>query len=132
MNTLTSEQLSVILTSKIDLNTIAKMTKDQLLIIYDYLHNNQCNNSNNDSTENNNNNIISNSENNKCITKLYHSNGNIKKEYFIDINTNKKEGNYKEWHSNGQLSEETQYINGKIEGNYKEWYSNGQLCAASE
>ena len=30
-------------------------------------------------------------------------------------------------HSNGQLSKEINYTDGKIHGSYKEWYSNGQL-----
>ena len=39
----------------------------------------------------------------------------------------KKEGFFKNFHENGQLKKEGNFINGKKEGLYKTYYENGQL-----
>ena len=36
-------------------------------------------------------------------------------------------GEYKEWHDNGQLYIQSFYQNGNLDGEYKEWHDNGQL-----
>ena len=36
-------------------------------------------------------------------------------------------GEYKQWHNNGQLCEEYTYVNNNINGEYKSWHDNGQL-----
>ena len=41
------------------------------------------------------------------------------------------EGEYKEWHYNGQLWEHSFWKNGKYDGEYKHWNDNGQLTAHS-
>lgn len=41
-------------------------------------------------------------------------------------------GEYKEWHNNGQLFIECEFINGVRHGSYREWYDNGQLWIESE
>lgn len=37
------------------------------------------------------------------------------------------EGEYKEWHKNGQLYEQCVFVNGDRNGEYRLWYDNGQL-----
>ena len=54
--------------------------------------------------------------------KEYHSNRNIKKEYYLF--NEKKHGPYKYWDKDGQLSVETIYKNGKEHGPYKHWWFN--------
>ncbi len=39
----------------------------------------------------------------------------------------KGEGEHKEWHRNGQLSQHCFYKNNYIDGEYKRWHENGQL-----
>jgi antitoxin component YwqK of YwqJK toxin-antitoxin module len=46
--------------------------------------------------------------------------------YFVDEN-NLKQGEYKFYHENGQLSIHTFYQNGKCHGEFKSYYGNGQL-----
>jgi antitoxin component YwqK of YwqJK toxin-antitoxin module len=59
------------------------------------------------------------------IYKSYHSNGQLYEEVnYID---GKREGEYKSYYGNGQLGEEMNYIDGKREGIYKSYYMNGQL-----
>jgi len=48
------------------------------------------------------------------VTRTYHDNGQLKKEYFE--NDGKKEGEYKQYYVNGQLYRICNYVNGKIEG----------------
>jgi antitoxin component YwqK of YwqJK toxin-antitoxin module len=48
------------------------------------------------------------------------------KHYFIDENGH-KQGEYKEWHDNGQLYVHCFFVDGKQHGEYKWWYENGQL-----
>ena len=50
--------------------------------------------------------------------------------YIIEYRTKygEKDGEYKIWFSNGQLSLQTTYIDGKIDGEYTEWYEDGQLA----
>jgi len=56
----------------------------------------------------------------------YYDNGQIR--FTVSINSKGNfEGEYKEWHENGQLRVQTTYKNGKQHGEYKDWYSNGQL-----
>ncbi len=39
----------------------------------------------------------------------------------------KQEGQYKQWHANGQLWDERTYKDGNQEGQHKQWHANGQL-----
>jgi len=39
----------------------------------------------------------------------------------------KKEGEYKEWHQNGELRRHCYYVDGKLEGESKQWYNSGQI-----
>ena len=48
------------------------------------------------------------------IEKTYYDNRQIKSEVFI--NNGKKEGIYKQYHYNGNLSFECDYISGKLNG----------------
>ena len=50
--------------------------------------------------------------------------------YIIEYRTKygEKDGEYKIWFSNGQLSLQTTYIDGKLDGEYTEWYEDGQLA----
>jgi antitoxin component YwqK of YwqJK toxin-antitoxin module len=50
------------------------------------------------------------------IEKTHHKDGSIESEVFV--NNGIKEGEYKEYHENGQLCEICNYINGKKEGEY--------------
>src|SRR5690348_11093882 len=53
---------------------------------------------------------------------------NEKGKHLYYIYPNKwKTGDYKEWYSNGQLWEQSFYVNDKLEGEYKTWHENGQL-----
>ncbi len=36
-------------------------------------------------------------------------------------------GEYRQWHDNGQLMDLSMYVEGKLNGEYKRWWSNGQL-----
>jgi antitoxin component YwqK of YwqJK toxin-antitoxin module len=38
-----------------------------------------------------------------------------------------KDGTHKDWHENGQLWVEENYIDGERDGLYRRWYENGQL-----
>jgi antitoxin component YwqK of YwqJK toxin-antitoxin module len=46
--------------------------------------------------------------------------------YFIDEN-GQKQGEYKEWHDNGQLYMHCFFVDDKLHGEFKWWYPNGQL-----
>jgi antitoxin component YwqK of YwqJK toxin-antitoxin module len=46
--------------------------------------------------------------------------------YFIDEN-GQKQGEYKEWHDNGQLYMHCFFVDDKRHGEFKRWYPNGQL-----
>jgi antitoxin component YwqK of YwqJK toxin-antitoxin module len=47
--------------------------------------------------------------------------------YFIDEN-GQKQGEFKWWHDNGQLSRHCFFVDGKRHGEFKSWYENGQPC----
>jgi antitoxin component YwqK of YwqJK toxin-antitoxin module len=57
--------------------------------------------------------------------KEWHENGQLIKHYFYK--DDKFDGEYKDWHSNGQLYIHCFYKDGKLDGEYKEWHDNGQL-----
>ncbi len=57
--------------------------------------------------------------------KEWHDNGQLYVQYHYI--KDKIYGEYKEWCENGQLSHQTQYIEGKIHGEYKAWFDNSQL-----
>ncbi len=57
---------------------------------------------------------------------LYHSNGNLKKEYSYNKN-NQLEGLCVTYYASGQLQEECAYRNGNLNGAYRSWYENGRL-----
>ena len=42
-----------------------------------------------------------------------------------------KNGILRKWYHDGQISEESNYIDGKLNGNYKKWYMNGTLSEES-
>jgi antitoxin component YwqK of YwqJK toxin-antitoxin module len=49
----------------------------------------------------------------KCVAELY-ARGSI------------QNGLYQAWHDNGQIQEESTFVNGRVEGLYQRWYENGQ------
>ena len=55
------------------------------------------------------------------------SNLTNKKTDGIYVSGDEKNGEYKEWHKNGQLFVHVFYKDGKLNGEYKQWYDNGQL-----
>ena len=57
--------------------------------------------------------------------KEYHDNGQLSMHAFYK--DDKKNGEYKKWYSNGQLSRHSFYKDDKKDGEYKTWYDNGQL-----
>ena len=44
------------------------------------------------------------------------------------LSTEKLHSKSKEWHENGQLWSEDNYVNGILHGKSKEWYKTGQLA----
>jgi len=65
---------------------------------------------------------------------------NLRHEGIIDVFTNlgkrafcvwfsgkNGEGEYKSWHSNGQLWKHAFFKNGEYDGAYKEWYEDGEM-----
>ena len=62
------------------------------------------------------------------VIRTYHDKEKteLKEEYFV--HNNKKEGIYKSYWNNGQLSVEVNYIDDKRNGIFKSYYYNGQLC----
>ena len=57
----------------------------------------------------------------------YYSDGTLKERYQIDKETQKKDGSYKSYHSNGQLEVKTSYKMGKRDGSYKKYDKEGEL-----
>lgn len=51
---------------------------------------------------------------------------NKRQHYFVDEN-NMRQGEYKEWYDNGQMSRHCFYVNGKLHGEYKSWHNNGHM-----
>jgi antitoxin component YwqK of YwqJK toxin-antitoxin module len=59
------------------------------------------------------------------ICKEWYENGQIREETtYVD---GKRHGMYKWWYENGQIRIETTYVDGKRHGSYKWWYENGQI-----
>ena len=52
---------------------------------------------------------------------------NNRKHYFIN-ELGRRHGKYKDWHKNGQIWEQSHYVNDKLHGEYKQWYENGKVC----
>jgi hypothetical protein len=50
----------------------------------------------------------------------------VKENLWCNYITNTKEGEFKEWYSNGQIKSKTNYLNGLRHGLHEYWYSNGQ------
>ena len=46
--------------------------------------------------------------------------------YYID-NQGRKQGEFKEWHDNGQLVTRAYYINNDLHSEYKAWYDDGRI-----
>ena len=71
------------------------------------------------------NNIVYEMKNGKGKVIEYHDNGKIKSE--SEYLNGKKNGNSKEYHENGKLKFDIEYINGKLKGKGKEYYQDGLL-----
>ena len=56
-------------------------------------------------------------------TKEWHKNGKL--EIQANYINGEKEGSYKEWHDNGRLHIQTSYVNGEKDGSYKYWSYDG-------
>ena len=61
--------------------------------------------------------------------KDYHDNGQLWEHTFFQ--NDKRHGEYKDYHYNGQLWEHSFYQNGKLHGEHKSYRINGQLKYAS-
>jgi antitoxin component YwqK of YwqJK toxin-antitoxin module len=59
------------------------------------------------------------------LWRLWYENGQLSQEG--NYLNGKAEGLWRLWHENGQLSLEGNYLNGKAEGLYRLWHENGQL-----
>ena len=57
--------------------------------------------------------------------RYYYPDGKLKCEYITKYG--EKDGECKVWYDNGQLWEQTTYIDDKINGEYKSWFYNGQI-----
>jgi hypothetical protein len=57
--------------------------------------------------------------------RYYYPDGKLKCEYRTKYG--EKDGECKVWYDNGQLWEQTTYIDDKINGEYKSWFYNGQI-----
>jgi antitoxin component YwqK of YwqJK toxin-antitoxin module len=53
-------------------------------------------------------------------------NGKVKEKYFVNVN-GKKDGEYIEYHENGNVHIKCNYHNGKLEGEYILYYENGNV-----
>lgn len=57
--------------------------------------------------------------------KIWHNNGQLEEHcFYID---NMLQGEFKHWYDNGTLSEHCFYVDNVRDGEYKEWWANGQL-----
>ncbi len=61
------------------------------------------------------------------IIKIYYRTTEIKSQIKYFIFNGKREGEYKEYHENGQLKKICNYSNDKKEGKYKQYYKNGKI-----
>ena len=59
------------------------------------------------------------------LWRQWHANGQLEVE--LNYVNNKIEGLWRQWHENGQLQNEVNYVNDKREGLYRRWHENGQL-----
>ena len=64
------------------------------------------------------------------IKKVYYMSDSIQsQERYSILSPEKRDGKYYEWYENGQLSEETDYLNGKSHGKSLKYWESGQLKA---
>ncbi len=60
-------------------------------------------------------------------TKGVYAGSNGESKGSTGVPNSEREGLWRFWHENGQLSQEGNYLNGKVEGLRRWWYENGQL-----
>jgi antitoxin component YwqK of YwqJK toxin-antitoxin module len=65
------------------------------------------------------------------VHKIWHNNGNLMLEKQCDTE-GKPHGSSKRWYKCGNLSDESEYVNGQQIGVYKLWYENGNLCEETQ
>jgi len=62
----------------------------------------------------------------KEVKKYYHDSTKLFSLYYVD-EYNLRQGEYKQWHENGQLRSCWFFKDNLLHGEYKNWYDNGQL-----